>query len=160
MKRKDFRKENIDKHVFSTIDPIEFSHNKACYRVSESDLKSMPDTEEQKQAELRELIIELFEEKLGGSYVKIQEYCDIGRTAFSKYIHGKNGISKVALTKIAIGLKLSQEEYEHLLALNSTPFDYDCRFDFIAACELREHDELETFYEDLRKHGCKDIETQ
>ena len=159
MTKIEFIKENIEKYEFSTIDPVDYAQNKANYRVSEADLKSMPDSDEQKQAELREIIIELFEDKLSGSYVKVQEYCDIGRTAFSKYIHGKNGIGKVSLTKLAVGLKLSQEQYENLLSLNSTPFDYECRFDFIAACALRDHDELETFYEDLRKNGCKDIES-
>ncbi len=114
MKKIEFIKDNIEKYEFSTIDPVDYAQNKAKYRVSEADLKSMPDSDEQKQAELREIIIELFEDKLGGSYMKVQEYCDIGRTAFSKYIHGKNGIGKISLTKLAVGLKLSQEQYVEL----------------------------------------------
>lgn len=139
------------------MDPIEYGESDTAYRLSDADLKGLPSTYEEKQAALREKIIELFEERLDGIITRIEGYY-IGRSAFSRYIHGKNGISKTAITKLVIGLMLTQEQYEELLTLKSTPFDYDCRFDYIAACALRDGDELETFFADLKKYGCKDIE--
>lgn len=149
---------DINSIKFSRIDPIDYPETeKSSFRIKSSDMYNMPDTDENKQAELRIKIIELFEEKLGGQTTKVEEYCDINRTLFSKYLHSKARLSKTSLIKFIIGLKLGNDLGQELLILNGTPIDWDCRFDFIASCAIRDMDELEDFYDYLEEYGCKPI---
>lgn len=151
-------KDNIKNIQFSSIDPVEYpAALKVNYRISGKDLADLPPTDETKQAELRIRIIEIFEEKLSGQTTKVEEYCDINRTLFSKYLHAKAPISKTSLVKFIIGLKLDYNEGLELLELNGTPINEDCRFDYIAMSAIKDKDELEDFDNDLVKYGCKSI---
>lgn len=149
----------IENMEFEFIDPIEISpYEKRRYRVAEYNLAQMPTSPDDNQAELRERIIEIFENVFEGNKTLVYNYCDIDRTNFGRYIKGTYGITKSNLVKFIIGANLSLDEAEELLILNGTPLCPDeCRFDYIAYLAITDGDELDDFMEELIKYGCKNI---
>lgn len=151
----EINKSNIDKIEFKSINPVEYPERRnQSFRLKESDYKLLPEEQNRRQADLRIKIIELFEEKLDNKFTNVEEVCDIERSLFSKYVKGRTNLSKSSIIKFALGLKLSPEETLEMLSMNGTALDYDCRFDYICMCAIRDKDELEDLNDELISHGC------
>lgn len=149
----------IENMEFESTDPVDFKpHEKRHYRVSEDDLEGMPSAPDDNQAELRERIIEIYENVFEGKKTLVYEKCDIDRTNFGRYLKGTYGITKSNLVKFILGAKLSHDEATELLILNGTPLcPTKCRFDYIADLAITDEDDLDDFMEELVKYGCKNI---
>lgn len=104
---------------------------------------------------LRKRMQNIWLEKTGGSYAKLELLSQIEQETFQKWLRGSRKVPRIELAKFVIGLSLDRETADELFSLQSQPLDCDNdRFDFIVACAIRDKDDIEQFGKDVFTY-CK-----
>ena len=152
----------MENQIFSNLEAPEFSWEDmrdAAYRLTDRDLRGMPPHQLDISA-LRIQMGNLFGEKLGYSYARLESLCDIKQDTFQKVLKQRNGrnVTPALLSKFAVGAGLSFEEAAELFRLMDRPLNpKENRYDYILKCELDNKSNILEFDEDLRSHGYDGI---
>lgn len=142
--------------VFESDEMPEFGNEKAicAHRLSAKNLAKMPDdTKDLDQLKIR--LYDLFYEKLGRSYAKLEVQCDIKRNTFQKMVRlqGGRNITYSNLAKFCIGAKLSTDEAIELFSLMGHHLNEKSRCDYILIHELKNGGTLEDYDGDMIFYG-------
>ena len=131
---------------------------RGAYRLSNSDIASMPEKTED-SSELRRKLALLFHERLHENYDQLEAKCDIKRDTFQKMLRHKNGrsITYPMLAKFCIGACLSKAEAEELFQLTGHPLNEKVPCDYILLCTLKNRDDINDFDLDLQKYGYDSV---
>ena len=151
--------ENINGMTFESEDIPTFAVKekvKSACRLTDANIAAMPcediDT-------LRCRLAELFYEKFGESYAKVERQCDIRPDTFSRYLKYKKGnlISYDKLAKFCVGAELTVEETKELFNLRGFPLNPSKKADYILLCEIANHGDVSDYIDDMKKYCNTDI---
>ena len=142
--------------VFESVEMPDFGDEKVicAHRLTAKDLAEMPDdTKNLDQLKIR--LYDLFYEKLGRNYAKLEVRCDIKRNTFQKMVRlqGGRNITYSKLAKFCIGAKLSEEEAIELFSFMGHHLNEKNRCDYILLHELRNGGNLEDYDADMIQFG-------
>lgn len=151
------------KYDINLIDNIDFTEEDdievfSSYELTADQQAGLP-REDEDAAELKNILADIFAEKFGESYAKVEALCGISEESFRKYIRpsSKRVIPTVPLAKFCIGAKLTPDEAIELFELSGRSLSVKRRFDFILLCELENKDDLGGFDKTLIKNRCKSV---
>lgn len=128
------------------------SNERSAGRLSSQMMDMLPD--DVNLEALRAELSDLFYEKLKNNYSRLEADCDIKRNTFQKALNGKSGrnVTYQLLAKFCVGAGLSVEEAEKLFRLMGHALTDENRVDAILRYELKTHQDLLAFNEDLMEN--------
>ena len=128
------------------------------YELTANQVKGLPRNDED-LSELRNMLADIFAEKLGESYAQLESRCDIGAESFRKYIRHLTGrvIPAEALAKFCVGAGVSPDEAKLMFELSGRKLSERRRFDYILLCTLENKENLLEFDRNLAAYGEKGI---
>jgi len=143
---------DIKSIMFDGIVETSQQTDKNASRVSAIEMRSRPsDTE--KSIMLRKRLGNLWHEKTGGSYPKLEYLTLIKQNTFQSWSSGKRKPSRLELAKFVVGLSVDIDTADELFSLQDHSLDcMSNRFDYIVACAIKDRDDIEQFGNDLQKH--------
>jgi predicted methyltransferase len=147
----DVNKDKIEGIEFMSYGIIEPTRKKSSYRVSPGEMVRWDGN----SIELRKMISDLFfkyAKNTKKTYDCTTEKCQIPEDTMRKILNGRCAISRHFLAKFTIGLKIDKEKADKLFELHSGELNPTNRFDYIVMCALRDGDEFDDFYEDVKKY--------
>ena len=142
------------KYDFSLIDSMEFDEEQekysSSYELTPDQVKGLPKNDED-ISELRNMLADIFAEKLNESYAKLERKCDIGEESFRKYIRHSTGrvIPAEALAKFCVGTGVSPDDAKLMFELSGRKLSERRKFDYILLCTLENGDDLIEFDRNL-----------
>lgn len=149
--------------VFDSVEMADFWSDNTfrSHRLTAKDIAEMPDdTKDLDQLKIR--LYDLFYEKLGRSYTKLETQCDIKTDTFQKIVRLKKGrnVTYQILAKFCIGANLSKEEAIELFSLLGHHLNEKNRCDYILLHELCNRGTLEDYDADMIHFGYGSVLSQ
>ena len=124
-------------------------------RFAPSMLSSLPDSDEDKMAELKTKLERIDYDK-AFTNAKFEAKTNIKKNSFRKALNGgpKRKIQRVTVAKFAVGLKLSLNEADKLFALESQPLAPNIvLLDAVVVHCINEHHDIDEFFETCEQVG-------
>ena len=104
--------------------------------------------------QLRKRLVGLVIERYDNRYALLEVECGINSDTFRKYANGKRRVTRDALAKLCVGMRLPMETAQELFRLEGHSLEPEINLlDAIVCNALNEGDDIATFYETCR--SCK-----
>ena len=145
----------INSMIFDKEQDEEYSSS---YELTENQVKNLPRNDED-LSELRNMLADIFAEKLSESYAQLESKCDISADSFRKYIRHITGrvIPAEALAKFCVGAGVSPDDAKLMFELSGRKLSERRKFDYILLCALENGEDLIEFDRNLVTYGEKGI---